>query len=105
MRHLGFLDGVPPPAAAPPTYVDRRECVAPTGGLSRPQVSVGEHVVEGQRLATVYDLNLRPLADVCSPCAGLVGVLRLSASTLPGQLLATIFLPSSWREPVGPRGA
>jgi predicted deacylase len=98
LGHLGML-GSDPGSEAGVAYVDRRECLAPVGGLTRPEVTVGEQVAAGQPMVTVYDLNLRPLAEVRAPCSGTVGVLRLAASTLPGQLVATVFPPADWTPP------
>jgi predicted deacylase len=96
--HLDQIDGEreEPPA---PVHVGRNERVAPAGGLLRPVVAVGDQVAEGQTLATLHDLNLRLLARATSPATGVVGVLRLCASTLAGQLVATVFSPSDWTPP------
>jgi predicted deacylase len=99
MRHMGIVSTVDTEAIQAPIYIDRVECTAPIGGLMRPEVGVGDNVERGQHLAVIYDLNLRAKAVVESPCAGVVGVLRLSASTLPGQLVATIFQKIDWQAP------
>jgi len=52
---------------------------------------VGDRVKRGENLATIYDLNLERIAQVASPAAGVIGVLRLAASVQPGQLVASVF--------------
>jgi predicted deacylase len=76
-----------------PQEVDRTEVIASTGGMLRTELAVGSHVRKGQTLATIFNLNLEPLAAVPSPANGVLGVARLAASVLPGQLVATIFTP------------
>jgi predicted deacylase len=61
--------------------------------MLRTELAVGSRVRKGQTLATIFDLNLEPLATVVSPAAGVLGVARLAASVLPGQLVAMIFQP------------
>lgn len=102
LRHLGQIDGEAP---SPPAqiHVGRSERVAPAGGLLRPEVAVGDRVAEGQTLATLHDLNLRLLARIAAPATGVVGVLRLSASTMAGQLVATVFSATDWTPPAEPR--
>lgn len=99
LRHLGTLDGPPPSVEVPVTTINRNEYLAPVGGLLRPAVEVGERVSTGQALGTIYDLNLGKRASVEACAAGTVGVLRLNASVLPGQLLATLFSPIVWNPP------
>lgn len=102
LRHLGQIDGEVEPTPAP-IHVGRSECAAPAGGLLRPEVAVGDRVAEGQTLATLHDLNLRLLARVTAPATGAVGVLRLSASTMAGQLVAAVFSATEWIPPTEPR--
>jgi N2-acetyl-L-2,4-diaminobutanoate deacetylase len=96
LRHLGMSDGPPPEPDAPVSTIDRHECLASAGGLLRPEVEVGDQVVAGQTLATLHDLNLRAVGLVEATVGGIVGVLRLNASVLPGQLVATLFSPSPY---------
>jgi predicted deacylase len=71
--------------------IERAEVFASTGGMLRAETTVGSTVRRGQLLATIFDLNLQPIATVTSPAGGVLGVVRLAASVLPGQLVATIF--------------
>ena len=64
---------------------------APTGGMLQCDRMVGDRVKRGENLATIYDLNLERIAQVASPAAGVIGVLRLAASVQPGQLVASVF--------------
>jgi N2-acetyl-L-2,4-diaminobutanoate deacetylase len=93
LRHLGILHGRARRSPGP-RAVDRTEIFAPAGGMLRTELAVGSRVRKGQTLATIFDLNLRPLTAVTSPQAGVLGVARLAASVLPGQLVATIFTQS-----------
>ncbi len=90
LRHLGIVVGRAR-RPAPVQTVDRAEVFAPTGGMLRTELAVGSRVRRGQMLATIFDLNLKPIAAVSSPAAGVLGVARLAASVMPGQLVATIF--------------
>jgi predicted deacylase len=92
LRHLGIVPGRVRGSPAP-QEVERAEVIAPTGGMLRTELAVGSRVRKGQTLATIFDLNLEPLATVVSPAAGVLGVARLAASVLPGQLVAMIFQP------------
>ena len=99
LRHLGIVDGHSPEFESTVSTIERHEYLATQGGLLRPEVEVGEQVVSGQRLGAIHDLNLQELASVHAAAPGLVGVLRLNASVLPGQLLATVFSPITWTPP------
>jgi predicted deacylase len=89
LRHLGAGGGVLPEGRR--HLISRHEAIAPTGGLLQREVEIGDKVRAGQVLATVLNLNAEPLAKVTAPTSGFVGVACLTASVLPGQLLATVF--------------
>jgi predicted deacylase len=91
LRHLGIVTGRG--RGSPAQEIDRADVIAPTGGMLRTELAVGSRVRKGQTLATIFDLNLKPLAVVVSPATGVLGVARLAANVLPGQLVATIFQP------------
>jgi predicted deacylase len=90
LRHLGIIAGRPRRTVAP-QVIERAEVFASAGGMLRAETTVGSTVRRGQLLATIFDLNLQPIATVTSPAGGVLGVVRLAASVLPGQLVATIF--------------
>ena len=77
-----------------PQVIERVEMFAPSGGLLRAEREIGARVRKGDLVATIYDLNLRKIDSVVAPATGVVGVLRLAASVLPGQLVATVFKPT-----------
>jgi predicted deacylase len=89
LRHLGLADGAV--AAGRRRLVSRHEIPAPTGGLFLREVEVGDVVNVGQRLATIADLHAEPVASVTATASGVVGVLCMTASVSPGQLVVTIF--------------
>ncbi|HET7465400.1 MAG TPA: succinylglutamate desuccinylase/aspartoacylase family protein [Candidatus Dormibacteraeota bacterium] len=92
LRHLGALGGrgkSHPQAQA----IDRVEVFAPAGGLLRAERPVGAPVRRGEKLAAIHDLNLALIESIVSPVTGVVGVMRLAANVLPGQLVATVFAP------------
>jgi predicted deacylase len=90
LRHMKILRGRNPNRPQPKA-IERVEVFAPAGGLLRAELDIGARVRRGQTLATIYDLNLKKTGSVMSPVAGVVGVLRLAASVLPGQLVAAVF--------------
>ena len=92
LTHTG-ITSTPRPNPTKPQAVDRIEISAPTGGILRTELDTGQRVMRGQTIASIFDLNLNRTATVRSPVAGFVGVLRLAASVLPGQLVATVFTP------------
>lgn len=96
LRHLGIVAGRAR-RSTPAQIVDRAEVFAPTGGMLRTELALGSRVRKGQVLATIFDLNLKPLVAIPSPTAGVLGVARLAASVMPGQLVATIFTPLETR--------
>ena len=90
MRHLGLLSGAPD---VPNRVLDvvRAQVVAPTGGVIRRRVELGDAVAVGDPIATITDLLGTPRAGVVSPCAGFVAALRLAAAVNPGEQIAVIF--------------
>lgn len=90
LRHMGILSGRIE-RSSEPRAIDRVEVFAPTGGMLQCDRMVGDRVKRGENLATIYDLNLERIAQVASPAAGVIGVLRLAASVQPGQLVASVF--------------
>jgi predicted deacylase len=90
LRHMKILRGRNPNRTQPKA-IERVDVFAPAGGLLRAELNIGARVRRGQTLATIYDLNLKKTGSVMSPVAGVVGVLRLAASVLPGQLVAAVF--------------
>jgi len=92
MRHLGMLDREPElPARV--TRVTRCALRAPSGGLIRRHVELGDAVRAGDTVATVTDLVGITLESVVSPIDGFVAAVRLTASVNPGDMLAVIFQP------------
>ena len=92
LRHMGILGGRGK-RTTPPQAVDRVDVFAPAGGLLRAELPVGAAVRSGQVLARIYDLNLELTDTILSPATGVVGVMRLAANVLPGQLVSTVFAP------------
>jgi uncharacterized protein len=92
LRHLGMEPGQPD-VPARVSDVHREELAAPTGGIIRRCVEVGDTVVAGDRIAAITDLLGDPLAEIVAPCDGFVAALRLSSAVNPGQQVAVIFQP------------
>jgi predicted deacylase len=90
LKHMKILGGRSVRHSEPQT-IERVDVFAPAGGLLRTTREVGALLRKGDLLATIYDLNLRKIDAVVAPATGVVGVLRLAASVLPGQLVACVF--------------
>jgi predicted deacylase len=92
MMHLRLLPGVPD---GPSTVRDvvRAQVSAPTGGVIRRAVELGDAIHAGDAIATITDLFGQPRSTVVSPLSGFVAALRLTGSIDPGEQLAVIFQP------------
>lgn len=86
MQHLGMLPGVPPANLAP-RLVESFEVMAPTGGVLRMRVELGDEVQVGDVLATIHDLHGNELAAVRAPDGGLIGARLGYISVNPGDRL------------------
>lgn len=82
MRHMGMLAGVvaADPAPAPLELVGNgnldQTVLAPCDGHFRAEVGLLQPVLAGQRLGAIYDLLGNVLADIVTPVAGRVILLR-----------------------------
>ncbi len=90
LQHLGMLDSVrdSPPA---PRVVRHFDVKAPMSGILRSVVELGVEVDEGDRLATLYDLNFQPLEEIRAPVSGLVAAVHEAVSVQSEAHLFTLF--------------
>ncbi|MFN8591964.1 MAG: succinylglutamate desuccinylase/aspartoacylase family protein [Thermomicrobiales bacterium] len=92
LRHLGMTTG----ASETPDQVQdvsRVELTAPTGGVLRRRVELGDPVQPGTDIAVITGLCGETLAKVLSPIAGFVAAQRLTGAVNPGEQVAVIFQP------------
>ena len=90
LQHLAMLEGeIDSPTA--PRVVRHLDVSALTAGILRPAVELGAEVDEGDRLATLYDLNCRPLEEIRAPVSGLVAAVHEAVSVEPGTPLFRLF--------------
>ena len=92
MLHLGLLAGAPETPAIVRDVV-RAPVIAPTGGVLRRAVELGDPIRRGDLVATITDLLGQPRAEVDSPRDGFVAALRLTGAIAPGEQIAVVFQP------------
>jgi predicted deacylase len=97
MRHLGLLPGTPDRADRVRDVI-RAPVAAPTGGVVRRHVELGDRVAAADSIATITDLLGTPRAEVVSPGDGFVAALRLTAAVNPGEQIAVIFQTQEFAE-------
>jgi uncharacterized protein len=92
LGHLGLTTRA---RQAPGTVRDvvRAQISAPSGGVLRRAVELGDAIQTGDPIATIGDLFGQPRATVVSPLDGFVAALRLTGSIAPGEQVAVIFQP------------
>ena len=96
MRHMGMLVGVvaADPAPAPLELVGNgnldQTVLAPCDGHFRAEVGLLQPVLAGQRLGAIYDLLGNVLADIVTPVAGRVILLRALHRVRAGDGLAHV---------------
>ena len=92
LRHLRMLPGTPD-IGAPPALVRRTELRAPTAGVLRPEVTVGDPIAPGRRVGRIVDLNGRPKGEIVATASGIIAALRLAIAVEAGDLVAVLFSP------------
>jgi predicted deacylase len=92
LRHLGLFPG-DPDVPARVRDITRTEIAAPTGGVIRRHVELGDPIAAGATIATITDLHGQPQSEVTAPRDGFIAALRLTAAVNPGDQIAVIFQP------------
>jgi predicted deacylase len=92
MSHLGLMPRTPD---IPENVRDvvRAQITAPTGGVLRRAVELGDAIHSGDPIATITDLFGQPQAEAISSLDGFVAALRLTGPINPGEQVAVIFQP------------
>jgi predicted deacylase len=97
LAYLGMLKK--PSLSGQPVYaskiVDHISLRADHAGLFRSRVAVGQKVRKGSEIGIIHDLAGKRLEKVTAPCEGIVGILRVFASVLPGDQIAQLFWENS----------
>jgi predicted deacylase len=92
MSHLGLVPRSPEMTEIVRDVV-RAQITAPTGGVLRRTVELGDAIHRGDVIARIGDLFGQPRAEAVSPLDGFVAALRLTGPINPGEQVAVIFQP------------
>jgi uncharacterized protein len=90
LRHLGILDGEPPPNLTV-EVLGRGLVHAPVGGMLRLNVRPGDYVEREALLASITNLHGDRLAELRAPYPGLVAAVRWFVSVNPGDLVVALY--------------
>jgi predicted deacylase len=97
LAYLGMLKN--PSLSGQPVYasktVNHISLRADYAGLFRSHVAIGQRVRKGSEIGTIHDLAGKRLEKMTAPCEGIVGILRVFASVLPGDQIAQLFWENS----------
>ena len=90
MRHMEMMAGKLKPGL-PPRHVEGIDLVSPVGGMVTYDVTIGERIAAGARLARVSDFHGAIVHEVRAPADGLVAGIRTAAAVPPGGNLFRLF--------------
>ena len=90
LQYLSILEGDPPFNSTVEVF-GRELMYAPTGGILRLHVLLGEYVKTGAILATITNLHGERLAEMRAPQTGLVMAVRQFVSINPGELVFAFY--------------